>query len=553
MSFFEECVLSANKFLKTVCFIDDQPVFNKSEDPANEEIDHRLYADVITKAFAPQGKFCAFYHYQRKEEEEQLLELAKSSDINVLDWRIILTEEARPVLVEDIIEEKEVIIEDRLDSDESEEDVEEKESRGRYALSIIEKILRHNFPSPKVILIFTAEYDAESIFNPIQAKLEALGILFTSNADELWFQNDRFKISIYFKDSIKNNYISQSVKNKIIAFENFPEIVNHEFASLITGLVLKTAIDSVSEVRANTFSLLESYNKKLDPAFLSHKALLPDPTDAEEHLLEVIGSDIKAILKGSSIIDNFRKTCLPQYLEEKYKNEEYVFDIPEREKFPSLQTTNTISNQVLKSIVINGIEKTFYGKDQSFEEQLIFAKNCHKELTKTFTIGEDLNFAHKSDIQFSILTTIKPKYQINKFILTQGTIVKEDSNDSYWLCIQPKCDSVRITTKKRAFTFLRIYKADVNSFQLVLNPEVPIYLKIDYKVYSSKSFDFAVDEGVVSSVIENDKIKFKRWDNKYMLWIAELKNDYAQSVSNNYSVGLSRVGLDLSEWLRRSS
>lgn len=554
MSFFQEAITSANKFIKTICFIDDQPMFNKIDAPPIEGTDHRIYANEIIKAFAPQGKFCTFYQYQQKEEEKQVLALANESDISVLDWRIILTESPRSVSKEDIAQEENLMATIPSEVDEDEEVVEEKESRGRHALDIIEHILKNDFKSPKVILIFTAEYEVESIFNPIKKRLEDLHISFESDFDNLFFQNEKFRIAIYFKESLEDKYVSEDVKSKILTHEIFPQIVNQEFAYLVNGLVLKTAIDSIAEVRANTFSLLESYNKNLDPAFLTHKSLLPHPFDAEEHLLEIIGSDIKAILKSSGIIDNFRKTALPEYLKEKFQNDEYSLTIPNADKFSTLKVPDVIDKNTLFSFINNGIEKTVFNSEQPFTEKMIFSKSCHKELIRTFAydISEDL--ANKSNIQFAILTTIRPNYLVKQFELTQGTIIKEEKKANFWLCIQPKCDSVRITTEKRFFSFLRLFKSDQNSFHIVLDSNNPIYLKIDYKIYNSKAFEFDIDANeMVSSFVDNGYKKFKSCDGKKMIWLAELKNDYAQSISNNFSIELSRVGLNLSEWLRRSS
>jgi hypothetical protein len=563
MSFFDETVLTAEKFIKTICFIDDQPVFNKNEDPVNEETDHNLYADVVTKAFAPKGKACCFYQYKNANEEADILELANSSDVNVIDWRIIIPEgsnvkaiDVKTDLDKPKSDEKASPIISNSSQESNEKDVEEKESRGKYALRLIEKIIQNKFSSPKLIIILTAEYDLSGIYNPIREKLVELNITYNTNEDELWFQNDKFRISIYFKESLGAKHLSEEVRNKIIAFKELPVVINFEYAKLINGLVLKTAIDCIGEVRANTLLLLGSYNTNLDAAYLSHKALLPNTSDAEDHLIEIIGSDIKGILKGSGIAEGLRQKSLPEYLNEKFQAANYPLEIPDADKMPTLNIQQTITREVLLSIVKNGIEKTFFGgKEQSLDEQILFTRNCHKELTKTFSPENNSGLAKDSDLRFALLTTIKPAYLSNIPLLTQGTIVKEDTSDNYWLCLQPKCDSVRIEPqKKRQFFFLRLWPATEKHFQIVLDKNGPLYLKISYKIYNTKTFEFKSDaNGNIVSVDNNGKKKFKRTDGQYLQWVAELKNDYAQSIANDFSTEMSRVGLDLSEWLRRCS
>jgi hypothetical protein len=77
-------------------------------------------------------------------------------------------------------------------------------------------------------------------------------------------------------------------------------------------------------------------------------------------------------------------------------------------------------------------------------------------------------------------------------------------------------------------------------------------LKIDFSIFNSKLITFKSTNGKVISIIDDDKFKkFERWDNKKMIWIGELKSDFAQHISNRFSANLARVGIDHSEWLRR--
>lgn len=368
----------------------------------------------------------------------------------------------------------------------------------------------------------------------------------------LWFQSKKFRISIYFKSSLNSKFLSEVVKNKIVEFNRLPDIVCSEFAWLTQSLVLTTALQCISEVRSNTFLLLESYNKSLDPAYLTHKALLPIPNEAEEHLVDIIGSDIKAILKARGIVEHLRDNLLPKYMDATFTASKYPFEIPNSDKMPSLKIPGEIDKTILKTIILNGIEQVFFQKGQPFSEQILFSKKCHLSLTATLTADKAL--AKKSDIAFAILTTIKPTYQLSNFNLGLGTIVKEEPSGNYWLCVQPKCDSTRIHTKKRAFLFLKLSNSDEGNFDIVVDVLNPAYLKIDYRVYHSKMYDFYSDtQGNSSSYMDNGIVKFKRGDNQNMIWVAELKNDYAQSISNTFSMELSRVGLDMSEWLRRNS
>ena len=111
---------------------------------------------------------------------------------------------------------------------------------------------------------------------------------------------------------------------------------------------------------------------------------------------------------------------------------------------------------------------------------------------------------------------------------------------------------MRITTKKRAFLLLRLIKVgEGRSFDIVLNSET--YLKIDYSIFKSQLVDFNTSVGGTVELVDDNSIKkYLRGDNKKMIWVGELKSDYGQYISNKYAADLARVGMDHSEWLRRS-
>ena len=133
-------------------------------------------------------------------------------------------------------------------------------------------------------------------------------------------------------------------------------------------------------------------------------------------------------------------------------------------------------------------------------------------------------------------------------------------NDRYLLCIQQKCDSVRIPDgEKRKFLFLPMKKNDQNFDVLFKNgPHDYVRLSTCYKeCYAIEIIEFTPfeDTEIVQAQKEGDgfyyftggpdnQIKFK--------WILDLKEAHAQRIVNNFAAQLSRVGLDESEWLRRT-
>ena len=54
---------------------------------------------------------------------------------------------------------------------------------------------------------------------------------------------------------------------------------------MTTGLLPNVAIAGLSELRAQTHKLLTMFSRSLDPAYLGHRVLLPNPSEAEDQVL----------------------------------------------------------------------------------------------------------------------------------------------------------------------------------------------------------------------------------------------------------------------------
>jgi hypothetical protein len=142
--------------------------------------------------------------------------------------------------------------------------------------------------------------------------------------------------------------------------------------------------------------------------------------------------------------------------------------------------------------------------------------------------------------------------------LTLGTIIKSIANPkNYFVCIQQRCDSVRIKQdNERKFLFLPLTKVENGQFHFI-TPE-GIKLRLDKKSYSIKTIKFKCDNsnGEIKAIFDeiDKKYKFKEIYDKGDIfeWIFDLKDLHSQRIVTDYALQLSRVGLDESEWLRRA-
>jgi hypothetical protein len=179
--------------------------------------------------------------------------------------------------------------------------------------------------------------------------------------------------------------------------------------------------------------------------------------------------------------------------------------------------------------------------------------NLKEDTVKCFSYNNEMN--NEIHEEFSILTHHKSRFISNIFlpILTLGTVLKNEKSE-YLICIQQKCDSVRID-KNRNFLFLPLDVVYGNGSFDFLSKEDNEYikLKIINNSYQLKVIEFkATDRGIVEAQKNDFKLYFNGSDRSQYLWLFDLKESHAQKISNEYAATLSRVGIDQSEWLRRN-
>ena len=66
--------------------------------------------------------------------------------------------------------------------------------------------------------------------------------------------------------------------------------------------------------------------------------------------------------------------------------------------------------------------------------------------------------------------------------------------------------------------------------------------------------EFKAEKGIIKPIQVNEEYRFKESNGgKQFYWMGELRDNFSQRIINNLGSHLSRVGLDESEWLRRSA
>lgn len=534
----------ANDFLQSIVFIDDK-AFEQIEENQNHDFD----AYKVTRSFAEKKRICAVYKPKTIADIDRLAELAKNADITVLDWQINLQEEQVPVGAE-------------------EEDAEDEDPRGPHTLKIIREILSDPYTgagSLKLIIIYTGEIGLEDIRDVIHNDLQQSGIDdLTTNFCEV--STDNVKILIVAKpdNELDENGKVRSKFNhnpeynaRVKSYEELPDFILEEFTKMTAGLLSNFVLKSLTVLRNNTFRMIKLYNKELDQAFLTHRLLLPTPEDSKEQLVDIFADSVQALLHYNQVGDSVSITDVKNWIDTK----EFLKTITVAGKDVN------INGAFIKTWAEHNFTRAIAEQWESelTPDQENAAKREKDKLSKAISPLTNEVEINTKDIEFSVLTHHKSIFKPSTILpkLTLGAVVKGCKSGNYWVCIQQRCDSVRLTDLRR-FLFLPLVVVTDNKFNFVTSTGIKLQLlKSSFnlrtiKFAATEGYDFVRASETDSKLIfepvyrEGHENYLEDKDESYE-WILDLKDLHAQRIAHDFANQLSRVGLDESEWLRRRS
>jgi hypothetical protein len=523
-NYYNTSLAIVKEFIQTVTIVDDKAQFiNNGSEPYFD-------AGQIIKHFAEQGKICSVFKFTEKNDVGKIINIAQKSDITILDWKMEPSED-------------EEIDEDVEENDETEED--EVRSKGFYALEILKQIMSNEYNPLRLFVIYTDEVELNRIADEIKKELNNLEIQ-TQDETSYSFYCNNSKITIFGKEEVKTKATHvKEIAERSYNYEELPEAIYNEFVHFTHGIVSNIFLKSITSIRTNTYLLLKTFQRDIDAAFLAHKGLLPIPDDAHDHIIELIGSEIKCVI-GGDLNETVTNLLIESFID--LLDEKHLLDYKDNSGVPKKLSPEEFKSLLHDSKFKNGLSKsTIKNLPENLPKSIIKADD---PLLRQQDIEEKSN---KSNIEFAKLTTLRSRYlTYNKPILTLGVILKGTTvagKDEYWICIQPKCDSVRIQENERPFLFLSLTKVSSNG-HVILNTDLGF--KISYNTAKAKQFMFKPSQN--ETIIVKGK-NFNEWFfldsfGRRFEYVCELKNDFAQNIANKFASELSRVAVNHSEWLR---
>lgn len=531
------------EFIQSITIVDDKATYSHGTPVSSELFD----AGRIIKNFSEEGVVCSIFKFTEESDIHRIANISQRSDITILDWKM------NPIL-------------ENTEIDDDEED-DERESKGYYTLEILKKVIPCKYNKFKLFIIYTDEIDFSRIVTEIRKTLTETGVSIKEESQYSFLCNSS-KITIFGKEAIKTKTTHiKDIAERAFSYAELPNAIYDEFIKFTHGVVSNIFLKSITSIRANTFFLLDTFQREIDAAFISHKGLLPLPDDAHDHIIELIGSEIKSVISGAlneidtnTQIEGFIESLDPKQLLFNFNKE----GLPNIDNIP-----NSFNIEEFKILFQKGVIPICKYEKESTKSKIDLSKKVIKHLPKIIIKGCEPQIskekvtllANKSNIIFAKLTTLRNRYlDSNKPILTLGVLLKGTTlsgENEYWVCIQPKCDSVRLSIDEnmhigRPFMFLNLTKTS-NNGDVVLDTNLA--LKIIYNITKIRQFMFRPTENGMVQVqgINSDNWFFLDSFGKRFEYLGELKNDFAQRIANNFASQISRVATNHSEWLRLNS
>ena len=500
------------------------PALGSSPAPASENVNSEdtdstqepykergLFAKPLIDAFAKLGLVCAVLRSSQTDLEKEgiggssVVKAAKRADIVVLDWKL-------------------------------------GDSYGRDTIEIIRHIIKEDGGDPRLRLfsIYTGESGLHEIFRQVTAALEEFydGHRL-QECGEYSVAKGPALIAVIPKQG------TWTVGATPVSEVDLPERLIDEFAALTKGILRNVALEGLSALRDDVPRVLAKFHPDLDPAYLGHRMLLPNPADAEDHVVDALGAELLSILEHRRPGDKASIGAIRAWLDEAWKA-------------GNIDPQSLVRISSLTCPVDMRIELVEKGID--IVENTDPSKGKLKE-SSTSRFSRDADSAKKSDLDFAVLLGLKTHYSTKPPRLTLGTVIRErpDGGDwGYFMCLQPKCDSVRLKGTT-GFPFLRLSISDDRKrFGCVIYlPEGEwIYLDVDETPGNLQVVSFLPNSGVGGEVFaakDCEGFCFSDVNEKEYQWVAAFKDEQALQVADKVAKRMARPGPNQSEWLRRAS
>lgn len=455
-------------------------------------------AAAVTEAFLRQDIVCGVVtppSGDTEEQAERITQLARSTDILILDWFI--------------------------PDDET------------TTLAALKRIKEQN--SDRLIAVaIVSEQNRPGIVAQIGSELDLV------NIDDRYLRDGQFLVMVYSKPTVRE--MDPPDPQRINDFSSLPGHILVDLDEAFEGLMPQFAFAGMNAIRDTMPSVLATFNRELDNGGILHRAMLPSHDEAGHQYCEVLLSEFADALDRAAVAEHWDSPEVEGKLDlGGLTNEAQVTRLQgslsamEPARFPRGEPV-----ACLREALVNGMPEPDDTKAPS---------RVMRRLVDALP-----GFAPSNRALASLMCSMPIRRDVPHLGL--GMIV-QDPEDEYLLCVQPRCDSVRIDSQ-RPFPLVPLNVVTVFQFDrdldVMFNDErngyvAARFVKHPYRL-RNPTFESSHDRVVIASA-KDDAWWFVDTKCREYRAVARLRSDFAANAVHAIAGYLTRIGLDASEWLRR--
>ena len=366
--------------------------------------------------------------------------------------------------------------------------------------------------------------------------------------------------------------LDPSVNESQVSEADLPKRLQSEFARLSEGLLSNAALATIASIRDSTHHVLSKFAGQMDGPFFHHRALIDNPEDAEEYAVNIILSELKGAVDKQGI---GKDHAGPEAIAARIQELAAGFGDAGTLKFHYGGSANPKIYDLEVGHAIK-IASEGVGILRSLKMKNPSPKN--KDFEKNFSslFADNLQNTSAQMHQFAALTGVQTypgSYlcQLDMWFpkLGLGTIVRKCNDESYLLCLQASCDSVRIEGAEN-FLFVRLEENDENpnndkNRDHVHVVPIPLdnaegfgYIGLktaseSYRATCTINFSACKNTQTVNAKKNKNGTGFFFRDSKKKkyLWVADLKRRRALRTAQDLGQKMGRLGFDEFEPYRK--
>lgn len=395
---------------------------------------------------------------------------------------------------------------------------------GQRTIQYVKSILGSDEHRIRLLAIYTGDGDFAAISARLVTELSDVVALEKADEDGHVLVGGPATITLLGK-SIAT--VTGAPPDRVVSEEDLPSRLIRELASRLVGLVPAATLHSLAALRRNAYRILGVLSNQLDVGYLAHRALLGDPDDAQDDVVGLVLSELETLVRDDEAIrEAMSERAISQWFDSSH------LEGAERE--------------VLERVAIDGLKSA---KEQGFGS--IAGKAITK---KTAAAAFDRETGPESDAAFAMRMTLQTAYHQRALQLTLGAVLHVASTGTYFLCLQPLCDSVRLDIPT-AFPLLPCEIADREEFDFVVpRPGASSGRSTVGLVLSRRPRDLEMVIFVPCpkrrAVFADSSLAFEAQDGTRYVQIAALKSAIRSSTAHTMGHAFSRPGIDMPAFLR---